>query len=250
MDMALHIKSHALAAAIGLALTAVTPAAAQTSLEEGRGMVWASAGFQADTGGSVNSSGIGVVGGARAEIDTNTWGERYDAALIFRFGGAYNINDRSQAFAAIYWEQSEADSTTVGLIGGQPLEGDFSDYQGWGLDFGYRYFFPQSTGPLPFVSASLGIQKVDAIDLTLSSITGFAAGNVPFYDESWVSSWRIGTGFLWDINERFGVQVTLDLKYAGVLSDVAGIGTVGFERINDTGNRWTLPFSGGVYLKF
>jgi hypothetical protein len=35
-----------------------------------------------------------------------------------------------------------------------------------------------------------------------------------------------------------------------VLSDQSGIGTVGFERINDVGNRWTLPVMGGVYVKF
>ena len=63
-------------------------------------------------------------------------------------------------------------------------------------------------------------------------------------------SWRVGTGFLWNINDRLGAIVSLDLKYNGVLSDRAGIGTVGFERINDTGNRWTLPLLGGVYVKF
>ena len=30
---------------------------------------------------------------------------------------------------------------SVGLIGGRPLEATFSDYQGWGIDAGYRYFF-------------------------------------------------------------------------------------------------------------
>ena len=73
---------------------------------------------------------------------------------------------------------------------------------------------------------------------------------MPFYDDSWVLGWRIGTGVLVDINERFGWQVTIDLKYSGVLSDQSGIGTVGFERINNAGNRMTLPIMGGVYVKF
>ena len=53
-----------------------------------------------------------------------------------------------------------------------------------------------------------------------------------------------------DINERFGWQVTLDIKYSGVLSDQSGIGTVGFERVNDVGNRWTLPILVGAFVKF
>jgi hypothetical protein len=224
-------------------------AMAQTRLTEGGGMAWGSLGFQGDVGGSLNSSGVGVVAGLRAEINTNTWGERYDSALIFRLGGAYNLSDRSQVFGAVNWEQAEADLTEVGLVGGQSLEGKFSDYQGWGIDVGYRYLFPVASGPVPFVAGSFGFQRVQNITLTLSS-PRFSVADIPFYDDSWVSSWRIGTGFLWDINARVGVIATVDLKYAGMLSDQAGIGTVGFERINDTGNRWTLPILGGVYVKF
>lgn len=228
-----------------------TPAFAQSTapLVERGGMLWGSLGFQGDLGGAVNSSGIGVVNGVRAEIDSNTWGERYDAALIFRIGGAYNLTTTSQLFAALSWEQAEADTAEVGLLGAQPLQGKFSDYQGWGLDLGYRYFFATDFVAKPFVAASLGWENVQPVTLSLSS-GAFAANDVPFYDDSFIASWRIGTGFLWDINDRFGAQLTIDLKYSGVLSDQSGIGTVGFERINDVGNRMTLPIMGGVYVKF
>ena len=216
---------------------------------EGRGMVWGSLGFQGDLGGAVNTSGIGVVNGLRAEIDANTWAERYDTALVFRIGGAYNLTSKSQLLAAITWEQSEADTTDVGLIGGQPLQAKFSDYQGTSIDVGYRYFFNTDYKAKPFVSGSIGFQRLQDITISLASAP-FTATDVPFYDDSWVAGWRVGTGFLMDINERFGWQVTLDIKYSGVLSDQSGIGTVGFERINDVGNRWTLPIMAGAYLKF
>jgi hypothetical protein len=235
-----------------IALQAVGPAAfAQStdSLEKGGFMAWASLGFQGDLGGSVNVSGIGVVNGQRAEINTNTWSERYDAALIFRFGGAFNITSNSQIFGALSMEQSEADTAVVGLIGGQDLTAKFSDYQGWGIDAGYRYFFRTQYKMMPFVSGSLGFQRVQNITLDLSS-PAFTRNEIPFYDDSWVVAWRAGTGFLYDINDRVGWQVTLDLKYSGVLSDEAGIGTIGFERINEVGNRWTVPIMGGVYVKF
>ena len=225
------------------------PPAGDGPLERGHGLVWGSLGVQQDLGGSLNSSGIGIVNGVRGEIDANTWAERYDVALIFRFGGAYNITDTSQVFLAFGVEQAEADATGIGLSGGLPLEGKFSDYQGWGFDVGYRYFFRTDFKMKPFVGGSLGFQRLEDITLDLSATT-YNFTEVPFYDDSWVSTWRMGGGFLYDINERFGWQVTLDLKYAGVLSDQSGIGTVGFERINDRGNRYTLPILGGVYVKF
>jgi hypothetical protein len=221
-------------------------------LEPQHGLFWGAMGFQADFGGSVNSSGIGVVNGLRAEINSNTWGERYDPALIFRIGGAYNLTNRSQLFGALSWEQAEADGTDIGLIGGRELTGDFSDYQGWGIDVGYRRFFRTFGRLKPFAALSLGFERVHDITLVLTAPTTppLNTGEIPFYDDSWVVSWRLGTGFLADINDRFGWQFTIDLKYAGVLSDQSGIGTVGFERINDKGNRFTLPFMGGVFVKF
>lgn len=227
---------------------ATAPAQA-APLDEGRVMVWGSLGLQGDLGGSVNSSGIGVVNGLRAELDANTWGERYDVALIFRVGGAYTFTPHSQLFAEITWEQSEADTAVAGLIGGQPLNVTFSDYQGTSFDAGYRYVFVTEYTARPFVSVAAGYQRLQEITVSLSS-TPYTVNDVPFYDDSWVFAWRVGAGILVDINDRFGWQVTADIKYAGRISDQSGIGTVGFERINDAGNRWTVPILGGVYLKF
>ena len=245
------------AATLGMMVIAAAlaerPALAQqatTGLVQNEGLIWGSFGFQFDVGGSVNSSGIGVVGGDRAEINANTWSERYDAALVFRVGGGYNLTETGQVFGAFHWEQSESDQTAVGLIDGQPLEASFGDYQAWGIDAGYRHFFPTTVALKPFASGSFGFQHVQEISASLSSATGFVAADVPFYDDSWVTQWRVGTGFLWDLTERFGWLVTLDVKYSGVLADRAGLGTLGFERVNDTGNRWTMPLMVGGYVKF
>jgi hypothetical protein len=231
------------------ALCAAAYAQSDGPLVPGSGLAWGSLGFQGDLGGALNVSGIGVVGGQRAEINANTWAERYDAALIFRLGGAFNITETSQVFGAITWEQAEADTTVIGLIAGQELSGKFSDYQGWGIDGGYRYFFPTEYKAMPFVGGSIGFHRIQDITVNLTSPV-FNSGEVPFYDDSWVAGWRVGTGVLYDINDRFGWQVTVDIKYTGVLSDQAGIGTVGFERINNVGNRWTLPIMAGAYVKF
>jgi hypothetical protein len=218
-------------------------------LKAGGGMAWASLGFQGDLGGAVTSSGIGVVNGLRAEINTNTWGERYDSALIFRFGGAVNVTDLSQIFGTFTWDQGEADLAPVGLVAGQTLNAKFTDYQGWGIDAGYR-FFPDLGGAVkPFVSGSIGFQRIEAITVDFAS-PRFNATAVPLYDDSWVAVWQIGTGFLVEFNPHVGLQVTADIKHAGILSDQAGLGTLGFERINDVGSRWTLPVLMGIYVAF
>lgn len=245
-----HRSPLIVAAALLVTLSTATAVRAQQApLEPGEVMVFGTIGFQSDIGGSLNEAGIGSINGARAEINTNTWGERYDAALLFRVGGAYNASENSQVFATAHWEQAEADTAVVGLVGGQPLSAKFGDYQSWGIDVGYRYYFAADLPVKPFASAAVGFQRVQNIPVTLSS-GSYDSGEVPFYDDSWVFGWRIGGGFTKDLTPRFGIIATLDLRYSGVLSDQAGIGTVGFERINTVGNRWTLPLLGGVYFKF
>ena len=245
------VNRSAIPVAIGLLLACTASAEGQTQLEIGGGMVWGSIGFQADMGGMVNSSGVGTLAGQRAEINANTWAERYDSALLFRVGAAFNLDTQSQLFGTFSWEQAEADPAVAGLIGNRPLELTFSDYQAWGFDGGYRFFFDAGLPIMPFLSFSLGFQRVQPITLTmLATGPAFAAREVPFYDASWVTQWRLGTGFIGDFNRHFGWQATLDIKYSGVLSDSAGIGTLGLERINNVANRWTMPLMGGIYVKF
>jgi hypothetical protein len=219
-------------------------------LEQGTVIIWGSLGFQLDFGGNVNSSGVGVLNGRRAELDANAWSERFDPGLMFRVGGAYNLSGDSQLTAAFGWEQAESDAAEAGLLTGFPIEVAFSDYQAWGFDVGYRYFVSTNYAARPFVGGALGFQRIDAMTLTMTSLAGLSVTALPFYDDSWVVQWRVGTGLMWDISDRFGAQVTIDVRYSGVLADVSSIGSLGFERINDQGNRWTFPIMAGAFVKF
>ena len=252
--MARPLSYRTLVSAVCMCLAFGAAAGAQTQgsgpLDEGAVIIWGALGFQLDFGGNVNSSGVGVLNGRRAELDANTWGERYDPGLVFRVGGAYNLTSDSQLTAAFGWEQAESDVAEAGLLAGLPIDVGFSDYQAWGFDVGYRYFLATDYAARPFVGSALGFQHVDAITVTMTSPAGLSVTALPFYDDSWVVQWRVGTGLMWDISDRFGALVTIDIRYSGVLSDVSGIGSLGFDRINDQGNRWTFPIMAGAFVKF
>jgi hypothetical protein len=186
--------------ALALIASATAVSAQSTEpLEPLTGTVWGTLGFQGDVAGAVNTSGVGLVSARRAEIDANTWGERYDTALSFSVGTAFNVTTRSQVFADLTWDQAE--------------------------------------------------ERLQGITVSLSG-PSFTAADVPFYDDSWILGGRVGGGFLIDLNARINWLTTIDIKYSGPLSDQSGIGTVGFERINNKGNRWTLPVMTGIGFKF
>jgi hypothetical protein len=237
--------------AVSLLLPSLALAQATTGFVKGDVLVWGAVGIEGDLGGSVNSSGVGTINGMRTEVNANAWGERYTPALAIQYGVAFNSNSISQFFVSGHWDQSESDTAVIGLMGGQPLTATFSDYQGWGFSFGGRRYFPTTIQAKPFVSGSIGFEHRKAINAILSSDpVGFIEQDVPFYADSWVTQWRVGGGMMWELTPRVGWQATADIKYSGVLSDVAGLGTLGLERINDTGNRWSLPVMAGIFVKF
>jgi hypothetical protein len=227
-----------------------TTGTATTGLTAKHFVAWGEIGFQGDIGGDLNTSGIGRLGGTTAEMDANSWGERYDAALVIRVGAGYNLSDTSQVIFTTHWEQAEADPADVGLVGLQPLQATFTDYQGWGLDVGYRRYVPTVSRVKPFAEVAVGFERVESISADLVAQPNFIANAVPFYDDSWVILWRIGGGVTSAFTERLGLQISAALQYAGELSDKSGLGALGFERINNAGNKWAVPVTAGVYWKF
>ena len=224
--------------------------AQETGLTPGHVSVWGEIGFEGDLKGNINTSGVGQVAGSRAEIDINSWAERYDAALAVRFGFGYALDEHQQLTFTANWNQAKSDQATVGLIGGQPLLATFSDYQGWGFDAGYRYYGATASKVKPFVSMAVGVQHVQEIQADLTAAPNIVFNDVPFYQDSTVLRGRFGGGFIVMFSDKVGLQVTGDIQYTGALNDQSGLGTLGFERINDDGRKWSSPLTGGLIVHF
>jgi len=212
--------------------------------------VWGEIGFEGDIKGNVNTSGVGVVAGQRAEIDINSWAERYDAALLVRFGVGFALDDEQEFIVTGNWDQAEADQAVVGLLGGQPLQATFTDYQGWGIDFGYRFHFATASRVKPFAEVAGGIQHVQEIHATFIGAANQVFNDVPFYSDSFAGRARAGGGLLFAVSGNVGVQIAAGLQFTAALKDQSGLGTLGFERVNNDGRKWNTPLTGGIYVHF
>jgi len=221
-----------------------------TGLAAGHVSVWGEIGFEADLKGNINTSGVGLVNGSRAEIDINSWGERYDAAFVVRFGVGFALDEHQQLTFNGNWDQAQADQGEVGLLGGQPLFASFTDYQGWGFDAGYRYYHATAGMVKPFVGVAAGFQRVQEIQANFTAAPSVAYNAVPFYTDSWSLRARFGGGMIVMFSDKVSLQVTGDIQYTGALNDQSGLGTLGFERVNNDGKKWNSPLTGGLIVHF
>ena len=237
-------------------------------------------GTELDTGGTfVNSASESVAssfwGGAVSATVTFTaedqeFDDVYNNPFVMGLGFNYGISNKEEVFGNFRYTHADSekfDAVTVSgavtyagvaLTGTGIVDGEFDDYNAWGLEAGYRYFYnPVSFKNLhgtfhPFTSAAIGFKRVGNIDLDLTFGGIDVISDIEFYDDSFAVTGGLIAGFRLDISPRIALGFETGIRYEGDLSEddttISGTGT--FEEVNDDGDRWSIPVRAGLNIKF
>lgn len=202
--------------------------------------------------GHINSSGIGEIDGQSVVVTSNTYDEVYGTGLNLRFGGGYLLNEATEVTGMFMFQSLDADQvTTMGDIGVSNLYGRYTDYQTFALDAGLRRYHNFSPVFRAYGEGTLGLGFVDKTDLELvapgANLTR-QANDV--YDQT--AAWSLGAnvGLLVQTGGRMGFYGQLGLRYMSGLAEIDDLVGTGLETINDKSSRWTLPFVGGIRMRF
>jgi opacity protein-like surface antigen len=202
--------------------------------------------------GHINSSGIGAIDGQAVVVTSNTYDDVYGTGLNLRFGGGYLLNEATEVTGMFQFQSLDADQVTpMGDIGVSNLYGRYSDYQTFALDVGLRRYHSFSPLFRAYGEGTLGLGFVDKTDLEL-----VAPGANVFRDATDVydqtAAWTAGAnvGLLVQTGGRMGFYGQLGLRYMSGLAEIDDLVGTGLETINDKSSRWTLPFVGGIRVKF
>ena len=202
--------------------------------------------------GHINSSGIGDINGQAVVVTSNTYEEVYGTGLHLRFGGGYMLNDTTEMTGIFTFQSLDADQVTpMGDIGVSNLYGRYSDYQTFGLDVGLRRYATINPTFRAYGEGTLGLGFVDKTDVTLVAPgANLTADANDFYDQS--SAWALGAnvGLLVRTGGKIGFFGQLGLRYMSGMAEVDDLVGTGLDTINDKSSRWTLPFIGGVRMRF
>jgi opacity protein-like surface antigen len=209
-------------------------------------------GWDNSLAGHINSSGIGEIDGQAVVITSNTYEEVYGTGLNLRFGGGYVLNEATEITGMFMFQSLDADQVTaMGDIGVSNLYGRYTDYQTFSLDGGFRRYHNFTPVFRLYGEGTLGLGFVDKTDLELvapgANLTR-EANDV--YDQT--AAWSMGAnvGLLVQTGGKMGFYGQLGLRYMSGLAEIDDLVGTGLETINDKSSRWTLPFVGGIRMRF
>jgi hypothetical protein len=187
--------------------------------------------FDPSIGGTMHSSGSGIVNGASLSLSEQSWTDTHTQQSPLFVGGIhFTVAPGASALVGFEYGRAGADTTTLGTAGGQDIRAEFDSYQYWGLQGGLRA--GGRTGP--YGTAMFGFRHVNEIQVT-TNVAGLAKAD--FYKASNVPSFGFGGGYMFGF---IGVEVMA--QYAGGLTASRSAPAL-FQTVADDGARWSLPIS-------
>jgi Outer membrane protein beta-barrel domain len=209
-------------------------------------------GIDVSVNGNVNSGAIGRLDGQATAILPSPYGQVYGTGLHFLLGGGYALNAESELRGTFTFQSADADLVRLGDIGPSSLYGQYSDYQTFGLDVGYRrYLGLSNTRARVYAEATIGIAFIDAIDVVLAAPqSNIVLDNTDFYDQTGAFTWGIGGGVLFPITERMQVNTQIGLRRVSGLAEVDQFVGTGLDEINNDSARLTFPIVVGLRILF
>ena len=248
-------KSAAIGTCVPILLIGVQPAQAQTPPAAPSTSSWnidVGVGWDNVISGNINSSGIGRINNQDVVLRANSFDDVYGTGLHLRFGGGYAFTDATEVTAAFVFQSNEADEVTaMGDIGVSNLYARYTDYETWGLDLGLRRYMGVSSSLRAYGEGVVGIGVIDETDVTLVAPTANLSGTATdFYDQTAALGLGANVGLLYQTGGRMGFYGQLGLRWMSGMSQIDDLEGTGLDDINDNSSRWTLPFTGGIRVRF
>jgi hypothetical protein len=252
--MTLHTWKAALSAVVVL-IVSVVPVRGQSSAAPApASSPWSaevSVGWDNGIAGNINSSGIGSLNNQTVVVKANSFEDVYGTGLHLRFGGAYALHEDTEITGIFAFQSLDADQVVaMGDIGVSNLYGKYTDYQTFALDIGLRQYLGVTRSIRAYGEGTVGLGFIDKTDVTLvAPAANLTRDANDFYDQTAALTAGGNVGVLVG-SGRLGVFGQLGLRWISGMAEVDDLEDTGLDTINDGSSRWTLPFVGGVRLRF
>jgi hypothetical protein len=209
-------------------------------------------GMDVSLNGNVNSGAIVILQGQATAILPQPYGEVYGTGLQMKVGIGYALNEVSELRGIFTYQSADADLVRLGDIGPSSLYVQYSDYQNFGLDLGYRRYVPLSNPNLRvYGEGTIGAAFIDSIDGQFAAPqANIIFDSTDFYDQTAAFTWSLNFGVLFRIAEQVDVNGQIGLRGSSGLSEVDQLVGTGLEEINNDSARLTLPIVFGVRFRF
>lgn len=217
-----------------------------------------------------------------AYIKSHDWNDVYDNAWRIQGELGYVLTEHLELFGLFKYAHADASDRTRGSRAifdllfvppvVYPISTKFDDFDSWGGELGFRFFFLSKSARLrPYLALSAGASHVDNIDI--ATFVDFSGSGGPpdervfsggFFDDSWVATGSARLGLELAVNCHWSLGVEGGVRYQSRLSEKDSDFTPNSLHFfnttfdgrflrptnNDAGDRWTVPVNGYVKFRF
>lgn len=207
-------------------------------------------GSQVPVSGDVHGGATGTVLNLSTAVTAKSYNDVYGSGFYWAAGLGYRVGAMGELRVAGSYTSKAATELQVGTVANLPLRAKFDDNTVFNMDFGYRQYLA-SGGVKPFVGASAGFARIDAINATLTvPAASVTLPNVGFYESSTVPVFAVSGGVQVQLTDSLAAQAGIDLRWHNNLAQNEGLAGTGLQTINDKSRRWAAPITGGLTLRF
>jgi len=218
-------------------------------------------------GGAGTIGGLAVTGTFTVSAPSQTFSNVYSNPVDLGISANYGLSNYDELSLTPHWRHADGKTFNAGSVSAAgtingvafaasaPFNGQFSNYNEYGLDANYKRFFDTSYASFhPYLGVVLGAVHNDAVKLDLSTTSGIQIANgVPFYGSGWTWDTGLQVGFRYDVLASTAVGLETGIRYTGDLKSnhTAFQGDGGtIDGVNTGGSRWDIPVMLGVTVKF
>jgi hypothetical protein len=216
--------------------------------------------------GSGTFSGVNVTGTGTLSVNSQKFNDVYNTPIQVGLSANYGLSNHDEVSLTPRWLHADGksfDAVTasftgtingVAVSGSAPIQGQFNNYNEYGIDAGYKRFFDTPLPSFhPYLGALLGIDHTNSINVSLSYNGTPIANDIGFYNSGWTWDTGLQAGFRFDVAPAVAVGLETGIRYTGNLksnhSALTGDGG-NIDSVNSGGNRWDIPLLLGVTVKF
>lgn len=189
--------------------------------------------------------------GSRSQ--SNVYGEAW--GIGFELG--YGLSDSSEVFGSLRYSTTGSGSTQVGvanvpaLNANLPINGNFSAWENWAVEAGYRQYFSQGTFR-PYAAARAGLVFNSGIDATFTvPDAAITLTDVPFYKSSTLFTAGLDLGAAVELGTGVSLFAETGVRYTtSPRGDDGALSGLGLASINNDGDRWDVPVRIGIGFAF
>jgi hypothetical protein len=201
--------------------------------------------------GNAINEGVGTIDGKPSVLVEQALSNHFSDALRIRFTGSMGLDYNNEAFATLAYGKFNGTDRIVGSVSGFPLHARLSNTDAFDIEGGLRHYL-RPEGPLrTYVAGALGVRFLQATDATFRVVeVGLTLANRPYFDGSALLIFGGDAGVSYDISDKTALGVELGLRYQGKPGAAPLFTDPNLQNVNDTGNRWSLPMSAFMSVRF